>query len=387
MAKISSPPLKALIIDNHVLVRQVVSSILRNLKGNPVIHSISSSASKNLLAELSQVQPDVIFLGIDTPDSKEMELLAKIRQKYPMLPVIIMTPLSRDGAKTAIKGLKLGAIEFITKPDQNIGIMLAHHHFRKRIVPLMEHIHDINLNLLLAGHTEGESIPEVKIITDKKPQKTSNFFEVVVVAGCSGGVNALFKLVSALPDDLPLPVIIVQHLPKMYSRELAEELDKITPMNVREAQNDSPLIAGQIYIAPGGYHTIVKNDGVRKKLFIHRGPRERKNRPSIDVLLRSVVQVYNSKVLSVFLSGGGKDGLNGAGYVVDAGGKLILQDRDSSLLWALPSQLAEIYPALQEVHIAGLGAEIMKNIMGTPDMRNKRTAEKEAYWNWGYADR
>jgi len=387
MAKISSPPLKALIIDKQVLLRQIISNILRNLKGTPVIQSISTSESKNILGDVSRIAPDVIFLGIDTPDSKEMKLLSLIRQKYPMLPVIIMTPLSRIGAKTAIKGLKMGAIEFITKPDQNIGILLANHHFRKRIVPLINHIHEFNLNLLLADQSEGRSISEVNNVLDKKPQKTSRFIDVVVVAGCSGGVNALSKLVSKLPDDMPLPVIIIQHLPKMYTRELAEELDKVTPMNVREAQNDSPLIAGQIYIAPGGYHTIVKNDGVRKKLYIHRGPREQKNRPSIDVLLRSVVQVYNTKVLSVFLSGGGMDGLNGAGYVMDAGGKLMLQDRDSSLLWSLPHKIAENHPDLPEIHIDEMGAEIMKNIMASPGIRNKRPAEKESYWNWGFAGR
>lgn len=386
MTKKSSPPLNVLIIDKHVLLRQIVSSILRKLKSTSVIQSITSSEPRKNLADVSRIEPDVIFLGIDTPDSIEMKLLGLIRKKYPMLPVIIMTPLNRIGAKTAIKGLKMGAIEFITKPDKNNGIMLAHGHFRKRIVPLMHHIREFNLNLLLADPSHEHSIPEVSNVLDKKPQQTSRFIDVVVVAGCTGGVNALFKLVAALPGELPLPVIILQHLPKMYTRELADELDKVTPMNVREAQNDSPLISGQIYIAPGGYHTIVKNDGIRKKLYIHRGPREHKNRPSIDVLLRSVVQVYDRKVLSVFLSGGGMDGLNGAGYVMDAGGKLILQDKESSLLWALPYQIAEIYPALPEIHVDDLGAEIMKNIMGTPAMRNKRSAEKEAYWNWGFAE-
>ncbi|CAN5334263.1 chemotaxis response regulator protein-glutamate methylesterase [soil metagenome] len=387
MAKKNPPSLNVLIIDKHVLIRQTVSNILRKMNGMNAIHSVSSIDEKFAKSDISRIQPDVIILGMDTPDSKEMKILSIIRDKYPIIPVVLLTPLNGIGATTALKGLKMGAVEFITKPDKNVGVMLATRHFRKRIVPLMNIIHDLNTSFLLANRSSEQTVLVVNKVSDKKPQKTSNSVELMVVAGCTGGVLSLFDLISNLPDEIPVPIIIIQHMPKIYTRKLAEELDKITPMNVREAQNDSPLIPGQIYLAPGAYHTEVRNEGNRKKLYTHRGPREKKNRPSIDVVLRTAVQAYDNKVLSVFLSGGGNDGLEGAGYVMDAGGKLLLQDKESSLVWHLPSQISELYPAQPQIHVKKLGTEIMKNIMGSRSKKNMQySSENTAKWFYGEAD-
>lgn len=360
-----TPDLNVLIIDTHVLLRQTVSKILRHLKDISKIHSVPSIEENHIMTDISRLQPDVIFLGMDTPDSKEMNILKIIREEYPMIPIILMTPLSPIGAKTALKGLKMGAVEYITKPDKNAGIMLATRHFQKRVVPIMKVIHELNSKLLLESRFLAKETPGMENKPSSGTKKSYNKIELMVVAGCTGGVNALFDLVKSLPDEISVPVVVIQHMPKIYTRELSEELDNVTGLNVREAQNDSPLIAGQIYVAPGGYHTIVKNDGNRRRIFIHKGPKENQNRPSINVTLRSIVQTYNDKVLTLYLSGGGADGAEGAKHIMKAGGKVMLQNRDSALLWNLPEMIANENPSLPQIHIKQLGTEALKCIRGT----------------------
>lgn len=364
--------LKVLVIDSHVLIRQILVSIFKEMEEVETTFSLDLKGIERIEDQIDRIQPDVLFLGLDAKTKQEVKWVETIRNHWPELPVVVMAPLSEKGAYIALQSLKLGAVEFITKPDRNVGIMFSMRHFRKRVIPLTRILGELNTGLLSAPKSSDELITEVQKVLDQKPQQLSPNAELVVIAGCTGGVKALYQLISELPTDLPTPVVIVQHLPKIYSKSFAAELDKITEMNVREAQNESPLIPGQIYLAPGGYHTVIKNDGYRKVLGIHKGPRENKNRPSIDVLLRSASQAYKNKLLTVFLSGGGVDGITGARNVHEAGGKIILQNRESALLWNLNRKISDELPELNQFPIEKICHEIRKNILGKKAVRSYR---------------
>jgi two-component system, chemotaxis family, protein-glutamate methylesterase/glutaminase len=354
--------LSAVIIDSHVLMRQILASMLRQVESVDNIESLSATTGMPLLSGFQENEPDIIFLGINSFDSAEMQLFAEIRRSYPHIPVILITNLNKDGARIALHGLKEGAVDYITKPDRDIGLVLANKHFYKRVLPLLSYLPHLNLELLKKSKPVSVSELEVmKVISDRSKQ-ISNHVEVVVIGACLGGVRSLYQLISALPEKIHVPVIIVQHMPKIYTRELADDLDRITPLNVREAQNNSSLLPGQIYLAPGGYHTVVKSEGARKSLFIHRGPRENHNRPSIDVLFRSAVQAYSDKVLGVFLSGGGNDGVLGANYITDAGGEVIIESEKSSLLWQLPEKIQNNITKPSSFNADRIGVEIAKRI-------------------------
>jgi two-component system chemotaxis response regulator CheB len=364
--------LKVLVIDSHVLIRQILVSIL---KGMDEVHSVTSFSLKSMPDienEIERVQPDVLFWGLDVSEIREIQLVESIRKSRPDLPVVIMAPLSEKGALLTFQALKLGAVEFITKPARNIGITLSKRHFRKRVVPLTRIIGELNRDLLSASKSSETTFPMVEKVLEQKPQKLSSNVELILIAGCTGGIKELYRLISELPTGLPVPVVIVQHLPKIYTKALASELDKITELNVREAQNESPLIPGQIYLAPGGYHTVIKSDGYRKVLGIHKGPRENKNRPSIDVLLRSASQAYSHKMLTVFLSGGGLDGVEGAKNVYEAGGKIILQSRESALLWNLNQRISEQLPDLDHYPTEDICFVIIKHLFGKRAVRRHR---------------
>ena len=366
--------LNVLVIDSHVLIRQILVSIFKGMDEVKSITSLSLKSTPDIENEIERVQPDVLFWGLDVNEKSEIQLVESIRKSRPELPVVVMTPLSEKGASVALQALKLGVVEFITKPDRNIGITLSKRHFRKRVVPLTRIICELNSSLLSTSKSSEVSFPEVEKVLEKKPQKLSSNLELILIAGCTGGVKELYRLISELPTELPVPVVIVQHLPKIYTKALASELDKITELNVREAQNDSPLIAGQIYLAPGGYHTVVKSDGYRKVLGIHKGPRENKNRPSIDVLLRSATQAYRNKILTVFLSGGGLDGVEGAKNVYEAGGRIILQSRESALLWNLNQRISEQLPDLDYHSTEDIGSVIIKHLFSKRAMRSHRNS-------------
>lgn len=370
--------LTVLVADSHVIIRQILVSIFKEMEEVKTIVSLDMKRGNNIESRIESIQPDVLFLGLDANTKEELQLVESIRKNQPALPVVVMTPLSEKGALVALEALKLGAVEFITKPDRDIGIILSKRHFRKRVMPLTRIIGEINEGILNINPAAGLQTEEVKKVFDKKTSSFTSDIELIVIAGCTGGVTSLFQLISDLSVRIPVPVVIVQHLPKIYSRILASELDKITEMNVREAQNESPLIPGQIYLAPGGYHTVISNDGYRKVLGIHRGPRENRNRPSIDVLLRSASQAYNHKLLTVFLSGGGVDGIAGARNVHEAGGKIILQSRESALVWNLNQDISEHIPVPDQYPPGKIGSEIVKNLQGKRTSRSHRYLAKGA---------
>jgi two-component system, chemotaxis family, protein-glutamate methylesterase/glutaminase len=361
--------LKAVIIDSHVLMRQILASMLRRKENVEIIESINLESGMSLLSMFNENEPDIIFLGIDNYKSVEMQVFGEIRRNYPRVPVVLMTPLSRAGAQIALTGLKKGAVDFITKPERNIGLVLANKHFYKRVLPIISHLSSLNMDVLKTSDSLSVSDMEVMRVTSERPNQVSNHIDIVVIGGCMGGVTSLYKLISRLPDKIPVPVVIVQHMPKHYTRELADDLDKITPLNVREAQNNSSLLPGQVYLAPGGYHTVVKNTGSRKSLFIHKGPRENHNRPSIDVLFRSAVQAYRNKVLGVLLSGGGNDGVLGANHISDAGGDIIVESEESSLLGQLSAKVLEENLSSGKYRADQLGVEIVKRLYSRPRKR------------------
>lgn len=356
--------LKILITDSQVLIRQILVSILREVGDHLSPVSLQMKSPKFIEAAIERIQPDVIFLGLEGNRKNELVLLKLIRKKYPELPIVVMTPLSETGAEIALQALRLGAVEFITKPDTKLGTMLSMRHFRKRVIPLSRVLSDLNKESLSSMELRDFSVSEIRKVVDKKSSHLSSNVKLIVIAGCTGGVKELFHLVSGIPQGIPVPIVIVQHMPKIYTHKLASQLDKITELNVREAQNESPLLSGQIYIAPGGFHTIVRSDGTRSVLNIHRGPRENKNRPSIDVLLRTAANTYKNKLLAVFLSGGGTDGIAGAKLVDETGGKIILQSRESALLWEINDSIDMQIPSLIKSPSHTLHQEVLKHILG-----------------------
>lgn len=358
--------MKVLIIDSRVLVRQMISQILRDEVNVSNLITMENDKNDQTLIEIQNQKPDLLFLGIESVYSQEFWLLKSIFNMFPAIPVVMLTSLTTQGARAAVSGLKIGALEFITIPDSGQRVVLAERHLKKRIVPLVKTLPKINMH---AHHGNQIILSKTSSVTTQRKSKQKADVELVVISGCMGGVRSLYDVITSL-NEISVPVIIVQHLPKFYTRELAADLDMLTSLNVREAEDNSILLPGQVYVAPGGYHTVLKNSGRRNIIKIHRGLRELRNRPSIDVLLQSAVNVYQSRVLGVFLSGGGKDGVSGAKSLFTAGGEILVQNRISSRLWDLPGNVKSIDNSIGQYHSNQLGGEIIERLMSRRSSAN-----------------
>jgi two-component system, chemotaxis family, protein-glutamate methylesterase/glutaminase len=361
--------IRVLIIDPNVTIRLALSGIIKQIEGALVAGAYNSENLKNSLEVIKESKPSVIMIGIDNDKSKEMKLFLSIREKFPRLPVVVITPIDMEGAVAALKALRKGAVDYITKPVKRSGSVLARQHFMKRVTPLLKAIPRLNLDFLVSTVEIQNSVKKVEQVSTSYFKRSLNPVEIVVISGCTGGVHSLYPLISSLPDAIPVPVIILQHMPKIYTKMLAEELDQITPLNVREARNNSVLLPGQVYVGPGGYHVEIRNNGYRKTISLHRGPREQKHRPSINVLLRSVSQIYKDKAMGVILSGLDTDGMKGVQSLVDAGGQVLILHKNSSLLWDLPGKIEELGNYAGMYPVKQMGFEIIRRIKSYSDSK------------------
>lgn len=327
--------IKILIIDKNILVRRAITMILQKKEGFQIFWE--NDEFERLAEVIKQIKPDVILLSVESLAGDGLELLQKLQTNFAQLPVIVISPRSEAGAKAAITALRLGAIDFLTKPEQKNLILFAERHLEKRLAPMIKAIYSIKerdnldkemLESLAQPQKSFEEFPSVD--TGQLPKK------IVVMGGCTGGVQTLFALLSKLPADLNIPIVAVQHLPKKFTGYLAEHLDAFCDITVREVQNREQLLPGNVYIAPGGYQCEVCQDGSAFFATIHRGPRENNMRPSIDVLFRSVAKTYGSKALAVLLSGCGYDGLAGTQEIRKHYGQVIVQDPRTAIAPELP---------------------------------------------------
>lgn len=327
--------IKVLIIDKNILVRRAITTILQQHEKFRVYWL--NDEFDTVEAVIRNKEPDVVLLSIESIEGEGLDILQKIRSSFSNLPVVVVTPRNNEGAKAAITALWLGAIDFITKPESKNLILFAERHLKKRLEPLITAIYEMkqhkNLdNLMLESLTQPQkSFGEITSdIRDQQP------VEVVVMGGCTGGVQALFSILSSLPKDLAMPVVVVQHLPRTYTEYLATCLDAFCQIPVREVQNGEKLRPGTVYIAPGGYQCEITQSVSDVVASVYRGPRENDMRPSIDVLFRSVAKIYGTKTLGILLSGCGCDGLAGAEEIKKHSGQIIVQDPRSSIAPNLP---------------------------------------------------
>ena len=364
--------IKVLIIDENVLVRRAITKVLTNYDVFEVCWL--ADKSKNITEVIEQNYPDVILLSIDDMESPGFTILSSLRMSFPNLPVIAVTPRSDEGAEAAINALRLGALDFISKPAHNNLILFAERHLEKRLGPIIKAAKKIRERSHLNDEILKSLVHPQKTFEQISSDPTSGTSaELVVMGGCTGGTQTLFALVSALPANLDVPVVIVQHLPRIYTRYLALKLDSVSDVSVREVQDGVLLEDGDVWLAPGGYQCEVSLSGYQKVLKTHRGMRENNMRPSIDILFRSAAKVYGKKTLGVLLSGCGYDGLSGAEDIRNAGGQIIVQDPRTAIAAELP--LAAIRNGLSQEYYSP--EEIASEITKRTERTRETTVEEE----------
>ncbi len=354
--------LRVLIVDDSIVVRRILRSVFDDSPDMEVVGYAPNG--KLALARIPQVNPDVLTLDVEMPDMDGFETLKRLRVDYPRLPVIMFSTLTSRGATATLEALTLGASDYVAKPSNVGSVTEGLVRLRDELLPKIRQICN---SVPRAASPEARPRPFVarrsSVIVPARPQGAEPAVVQVVAIGCStGGPNALNAIFADLPKDFPVPILITQHMPKLFTQLLAERLDAISPLSVVEAKPDLALAPGKVFIAPGEKHLIVRELNGSTLTVIDESPAENYCRPSVDPMLRSLSARYGRGVLAVILTGMGQDGFAGCEVVRAAGGQVLAQDEATSVVWGMPGVVAEAGLADAILPLGRVAHEIMKRV-------------------------
>jgi two-component system chemotaxis response regulator CheB len=353
--------IRILVVDDSVVIRKVLTDVLAQEPGFEVIGSASDG--RIALAKVSALQPDLVTLDIEMPVMNGLEALAELRKSRPKLPVIMYSTLTERGAAATLDALSLGASDYATKPSNTGDPAEAREAVRRELIPKIKALCGPRLAPMAAGLRLPPALPPSLL------PKTHGPIEIVAIGASTGGPNALAEVLPHLPKDLPVPVVMVQHMPPVFTRMLAERLDSRSAIRVREASGGVALNPGEVWIAAGDFHLVVKRQGVGVHLALHRDAPENFCRPSVDVLFRSVAAAFGSHVLAVIMTGMGSDGVIGAQHIRRAGGEVIIQDEATSVVWGMPGLVRAAGLANAVYPLEQLAGEITRRVLQSRQLK------------------
>ena len=335
------PPIRVLVVDDSVVVRRLVTDVLA---ADPDIEVVGSAANGLIaLTKLELMPVDVMTLDIEMPELNGIETLARLRAAKRKLPVIMFSTLTEKGAAATLDALANGASDYVTKPSNMGSIIESRESVRSQLIP--------KIKALVGRVPHRVAAPAPSHLPDSRPAQVPGPRSrppeqpKVLAIGCStGGPEALAKVLAGIPASFPLPIVVVQHMPPVFTRLFAERLDRDSALHVVEATAGLPVVPGTVLVAPGDFHLEVAADpnrrgGVVTKL--QQGPPENYCRPAVDVLFRSVAATYRGGVLAVVLTGMGSDGCLGAAEIRKVNGAVLVQDAKTSVVWGMPGAIAE----------------------------------------------
>jgi two-component system chemotaxis response regulator CheB len=350
---------RILLVDDSVLIRR---SLADALSRKPSLEIAGSAPNGRIaLMKIPLLHPDVVILDIEMPEMDSLATLDEIRRVYPQITVILLSVSSEQGAGATLEALALGAKDYVTKPEVAAITDTAMHSLSDELASKID---------LLCTHDSGglpyPSSPGVVYCGAVTPcagiSRATKRVDVLVIGVSTGGPNALRDLLSRLPADFPVPILIVQHMPPIFTRLLAERLAAHCKIRVIEGRSHEAVLPGTVWIAPGNFHMAVEKDRGGVRILIHQDHRENSCRPAVDVLFRSVAKIYGPHVLAVVMTGMGQDGFHGCQQIHDAGGQVLAQDQASSVVWGMPGALARAGIADRIVSLNDLAQEITKRV-------------------------
>ncbi|MGB9521283.1 MAG: protein-glutamate methylesterase/protein-glutamine glutaminase [Anaerolineales bacterium] len=320
-------PIRVLVVDDSAFMRFTLTSRLNAADGITVVGAAHDG--KEALELIVSLKPDLVTLDVEMPHMDGLSTLQQIMAKNP-LPVIMVSSLTTEGARETIQALTWGAVDFIAKPSSkaNIDAILD-----DLIAKIYRAAQARVFNAVPLSRPDDSSK-----INNKKSRPHREQDKIVVIGSSTGGPRALNAVMSQLSAQLPAAVLIVQHMPVGFTRSLAERLNSISELIIKEAEPGDALENGKALIAPGGFHMVLDSAG---KIALNQNPTVHGVRPSVDVTLLSIAQQYGKSTVAVILTGMGKDGTNGAALIHSLGGKVIAEDESTCVVWGMPRSVWE----------------------------------------------
>ena len=387
--------IRLMLVDDSALIRRLLADVL---SGDPMLEVAGQAQNGRVaLEKLSAIKPDLVILDVEMPEMDGLQTLAEIRKRQPRLPVIMFSSITERGAIVTLEALALGANDYVTKPSNTGNMATALQRVRDELIPRIKTF----CRHLVAPAPAAQPTPFTRAPAERPPfgqpspgqspfgqspfgqspfgqspafkpdSRASSLpapprlrqrVDVVAIGVSTGGPPALAALLPHFPATFPVPIVIVQHMPPIFTRLLAERLANQSALDIAEGAAGESLLPGQVRVAPSGSHMLLERQGGQIRLQLNQNEPENSCRPAVDVLFRSVAEIYRGNTLAVVLTGMGNDGLKGCEAINKAGGQILVQDEASSVVWSMPGFVAKAGLAESQIPLSQLAVEIMRRV-------------------------
>lgn len=327
---------RVLIVDDSAVVRQTLRDVLQS---DPEIEVIATAGDPFAATErIADEVPDVMTLDIEMPRMDGLTFLKKLMSQHP-IPVVICSSLAEEGAQSTFRALEYGAVDIVTKP--RLGTKQFLEDSRTVLCEAVKAAASARVRTLTPSHTVEPKLTADAILSPATHAMAETTEKVVVIGASTGGTEALKIVLEALPADTP-GIVIVQHMPELFTRAFANRLDGLCNITVKEAEANDTVIRGRALIAPGNHHLLLKRSGARYYVEVKEGPLVCRHRPSVDVLFRSAARYAGRNAVGVILTGMGDDGARGMQELKQAGAMTMAQDEASCVVFGMPKEAIKL---------------------------------------------
>jgi len=327
--------IKVLVVDDSTFMRQVISD---TIQADPSIEVVGTARDgEDALKKISELKPDVITLDIEMPKMDGLETLAHIMNKFPT-PVVMLSAMDKREADIVVRALELGAVDFVSKTGGKTATLLDEE-TQGELIDKIRMAATVDVKRL-------QYMPSKKSYVTRGPRFVTQQFKVITIGASTGGPKAVMKVLSRIPKDVPACFLIVQHMPVGFTKSFSERLNEVCELPVKEAIDGDEIKPGRIFVAPSDYHmTVEKKDASllqRGIIRLAKTPKVNKVRPSVDVTMTSVAEVYGPDSMGVLLTGMGIDGARGMLAIKEKNGKTIAEDPSSCVIFGMPKAAIEM---------------------------------------------
>lgn len=367
----SPPPVRVLVVDDSAFMRKMVGEILAKTPGIVVVGQARDGA--DTIRQSEALRPDVVTLDVEMPVMDGIAALTALRARRPDLPVIMLSSLTQAGADTTLRCLEIGAFDFVGKPSGAISLDIER--VGAEIVAKVKAAAAAATTARTAARPVPPSPPMLGGSKVGRRGEKAKAPSVLVIGASTGGPRALQTLVPALPADLGVPVVIVQHMPPGFTAALATRLNDASPLTVREAKAGDALRTGVVLVAPGGHHLIFDADGCA---VLSDEPPVHGVRPAVDVTLGALAARYGARVTAVLLTGMGRDGARGLKMVHEAGGETFAEHESSCVVYGMPRAAVELDAVGHLLPLGRIAPAVCEFIAGRAVAAGSASFEKAA---------
>lgn len=328
--------IRVLVVDDSFLMRKIISDIINS---DPQLEVVGKAKDgQDALEKVQSLSPDVVTLDMNLPILDGLAVLDILMVQKPTR-VVMFSAYTRSGASATMNALELGAIDFIAKPSGEISLGLDK--LKEEILLKIKSAAEVDLQKHLAACRPGRRADAGAGVPTLR--------KLVIIGASTGGPKAVMEIMQKFPHDLPAAFLIVQHMPKGFTLSFAERISWQSGLKAKEAEEGDQLFAGKVFVAPAGYHLTIEKEEERYRLRLNQDPLVNFVRPSIDVTMFSAAELFGHNTVGVILTGMGKDGMDGCRKIKEAGGKVVIQDEETSIVWGMP----------RAVYKAGLADEVL----------------------------